>query len=112
MATLAPHATAARLLRADGSGLRVGDAIEIEVPWTIDLPSPRHEGVMGDHFTIEQCVILCEFIEQARGCDQSQRCRLVDVFGQVWFADYFPERDGKEGHVQWCCPKRKRTGPC
>lgn len=89
--------------------LRVGGTVEIEVPWTIDLHSPHHTGTMRNHFTIEQCVILCEFIEDARRSDETRRCRLVDRQGRVWFADFYPSRDGKDGHVQWFDPSRPRT---
>jgi len=82
--------------------------VEVEVPWTIDLPSPHGAGVVAEHFTIEQCIILCEFLEQARLGDESRRCRLVDLSGQVWFADYYPSREGKEGHLQWFDPSRRR----
>jgi hypothetical protein len=100
--------TVARGLRCRAGELRVGDRIEIEVPWTIALPAPHGNGPLSDHFTIEQCIILCEFLEQARLGDESRRCRLVDVAGREWFVDYFPSREDREGHLQWFDPARRR----
>ena len=88
--------------------LRPGDMVEIEVPWTVDLPSPHRSGVLSGHFTLEQCTILCEAIEEARHAGQRRRCRLVDRFSYSWVVEIEPGRDDKAGHLRWSVQAKPR----
>ena len=81
--------------------LHVGDLVPMEVPWTADLQSPHHSGVLSEHFTLEQCTILCETIEQSRQANESLSCRLVDIFGDHWSAEVQPGCNDETGRVQW-----------
>ena len=89
-------------------GLRPGDMAEIEVPWTVDLPSPHRSGVLSEHFTLAQCTILCEAIEEARHAGQRRRCRLVDKFSESWVVEIDPIRDDNDGHLRWCGQAKPR----
>jgi hypothetical protein len=86
---------------AERPRLRPGDFAPIEVPWTIDLPAPHREGTLIDHFTLEQCTILCEAIEQSRHLGERQLCRLVDLAGKLWLAHINPDSEDRGAHVQW-----------
>jgi hypothetical protein len=81
--------------------LHVGDLVPLEVPWTAEMPSPHRSGVLSEHFTIEQCTILCETIEQSRQANEPLNCRLVDIFGDTWIADVDPGCEDASGNVQW-----------
>jgi hypothetical protein len=81
--------------------LRPGELVQIEVPWTVELPSPHRSGVLCDHFALEQCTILCETIEQSRGSGERRSCRLVDIFGALWFAEIYPDRVDRGARLQW-----------
>ena len=81
--------------------LHVGDLVPLEVPWTAEIPSPLRSGVLSEHFTIEQCTILCETIEQSRQASEPLTCRLVDVFGDTWIADVHPGCEGASGNIEW-----------
>jgi hypothetical protein len=81
--------------------LQVGELVQTEVPWTADLASPLRTGVLSEHFTLEQCTILCETIEQSRQAQERLSCRLVDIFGDAWMAQVEPGHGDEDGHVQW-----------
>lgn len=81
--------------------LHAGDLVQTEVPWTAELPSPHRSGVLSEHFTLEQCTILCETIEQARHANERLSCRLVDIFGDPWVAEVDPGCDDETGRVHW-----------
>ena len=81
--------------------LHVGDLVQTEVPWTAELASPHRTGVLSEHFTLEQCTILCETIEQARQANERLSCRLVDIFGDPWMAQVDPGCNDEAGRVQW-----------
>ena len=88
--------------------LRPGDMVEIEVPWTVDLPSPHRSGVLSEHFTLEQCTILCEAIEEARHAGHRRRCHLVDRFSDSWVVEIAPGQDPEGGHLRWRIPAKPR----
>jgi hypothetical protein len=81
--------------------LHVGDLVPIEVPWTADLPSPHRDGVLSEHFSLEQCTVLCETIEQSRQASEPLSCRLVDIFGDAWTVDIDVGCDDASGQVTW-----------
>jgi len=81
--------------------LHVGDLVPLEVPWTAEMPSPHRSGVLSEHFAIEQCLMLCETIEQSRQASEPLSCRLVDIFGDAWIAEVDPGCDASGGNVEW-----------
>jgi hypothetical protein len=88
--------------------LRPGDLTQIEVPWTVELASPLENGVLCDHFALEQCTILCETIEQSRQSAERRSCRLVDIFGDPWFVDIYPDDEDRGARLRWFSQGRRR----
>jgi hypothetical protein len=91
--------------------LHVGDLVPLEVPWTAEMPSPHRSGVLSEHFTVEQCTILSETIEQSRQAGESLSCRLVDIFGDAWIAEVDPIGEDGGGNVRWRRPLKPGQRP-